>query len=75
MQLTLSGKIYYDYDVTLIQKTQSGVADEMVLEMSVSSATVLLTSDGDFGRLNFQKGHIFYRLPKSNRKRERSAYS
>jgi predicted nuclease of predicted toxin-antitoxin system len=58
------------YSVTSIQETQSGVADETVLETSVSSATVLLTGDSDFGRLHFQKGHVhsgivFYRLPRT----------
>ncbi len=58
------------YSVTSIQETQSGVADEAVLETSVASATVLLTGDSDFGKLHFQKGHIhsgilFYRLPRT----------
>jgi predicted nuclease of predicted toxin-antitoxin system len=58
------------YDVASIQETQSGVADEMVLETAVSSATVLLTGDSDFGKLHFQRGHIhsgilFYRLPRT----------
>ena len=55
------------YAVTSIQETRGGVTDEVVLETAVSSATVLLTGDSDFGRLHFQKGHIhtgilFYRL-------------
>lgn len=49
------------YSVTSIQETQSGVADETVLETSVSSATVLLTGDSDFGKLHFQKGHTHSR--------------
>lgn len=58
------------YDVVSIQETQSGVADETVLESAVSSATVLVTGDSDFGKLHFQKGHIhsgilFYRLPRT----------
>ncbi|GAB4016424.1 hypothetical protein GCM10028808_44820 [Spirosoma migulaei] len=58
------------YTVTSIQETQGGVADETVLKTAVSSATVLLTGDSDFGKLHFQKGHIhsgilFYRLPKT----------
>lgn len=58
------------YIITSIRETQGGVADETVLETSVSSATVLLTGDSDFGRLHFQKGHIhsgilFYRLPRT----------
>ncbi|WP_020602442.1 DUF5615 family PIN-like protein [Spirosoma spitsbergense] len=58
------------YSVTSIQETQGGVADARVLETSVSSATVLLTSDSDFGKLHFQQGHIhsgilFYRLPRT----------
>lgn len=58
------------YIVTAIQETQSGVSDETVLETSVSSDTVLLTGDSDFGKLHFQKGHIhsgilFYRLPRT----------
>ena len=58
------------YNVTSIQETQGGVADENVLETAVSSATVLLTGDSDFGKLHFQKGHIhsgilFYRLPRT----------
>lgn len=57
------------YQVTSIQETQGGVADERVLETSVLSATVLLTGDSDFGKLHFQQGHIhrgilFYRLPR-----------
>ncbi|MBC3786844.1 DUF5615 family PIN-like protein [Spirosoma utsteinense] len=58
------------YSVTAIQETQSGVSDETVLKTSVSSDTVLLTGDSDFGKLHFQKGHIhsgilFYRLPRT----------
>ncbi len=58
------------YKVTSIQETQSGVADETVLKTAVSSATVLLTGDSDFGRLHFQKGQLhsgilFYRLPRT----------
>jgi predicted nuclease of predicted toxin-antitoxin system len=58
------------YNVVSIQETQSGVADERVLETAVSSATILLTGDSDFGKLHFQQGHIhsgilFYRLPKT----------
>lgn len=58
------------YSVLSIQETQSGIADETVLEMAVSSATILLTADSDFGKLHFQKGHIhngvlYYRLPKT----------
>ncbi|MFD2937052.1 DUF5615 family PIN-like protein [Spirosoma flavum] len=56
------------YNITSIQETQGGVADETVLDTSVSSAAVLLTGDSDFGKLHFQKGQIhcgiiFYRLP------------
>ncbi|GAB3032611.1 DUF5615 family PIN-like protein [Spirosoma pulveris] len=39
--------------VTSIQETQSGVADVIVLEAAVSSATVLLTGDSEFGELHF----------------------
>lgn len=58
------------YSVTSIQETQGGVADETALETSVASATVLLTEDGDFGKLHFQKGHVHsgilhYRLPRT----------
>ena len=58
------------YNVTSVQETLSGVADEMVLETSVLSDTVLLTGDSDFGKLHFQKGHVhsgilFYRLPRT----------
>lgn len=58
------------YNVTSIQETQSGVADEKVLKTAVSSVTVLLTGDSDFGKLHFQQGHIhsgilFYRLPRT----------
>ena len=41
------------YNVASIQETQEGVADETMLKTSVSSATVLLISDSDFGKLHF----------------------
>lgn len=41
-----------------------------MLDVAVSSNTVSLTGDSDFGKLHFQKGHLhhgilYYRLPRT----------
>lgn len=57
------------YQVTSIREKLGGPTDEVVLNVAVTSATVLLTGDSDFGKLPFQQGRIhrgvlYYRLPK-----------